>query len=176
MMVVFPDKIREEQIDSLVYADITSTKLQPLDLSETPQTIAKSKAISVLFCVPNGKEYEALLALFNDSKKMEELNRPIYFYPLVYEVEETKRRYNIDSSQPTVIFFKDGKEANRLTISQREEKESLAQAVIPELNRLPLVNIKKLEDELANETATSTKITEEQLDSNSSSNENNTTN
>lgn len=173
MMFVFPEKIREEQIDSLVYADIMSTKLQPLVLSDAPKMIAENKAISVMFCVPKGKQYETLLAIFNDPKKMEELNRPIYFYPLVYDVEETERTYKINQEKPTVLFFKDGKEANRLIIEKNDNPVVLAQEIIPELNRLPLVNIKKLEDEMAKSDATSTKITGDQTNTTTHSTVNN---
>ena len=161
MMFVFPEKIREEQMDSLVYADITSTKLQPLVLSDAPKMIAENKAISVMFCVPKGKQYETLLTIFNDSKIMEELNRPIYFYPLVYDVTEAERTYKINQEKATVLFFKDGKEANRLIIEKDDNPAVLAQEIIPELNRLPLVNIKKLENEMAKSESASTKITED---------------
>lgn len=66
MMFVFPDKIREEQIDSLVYADITSTKLQPLVLSDASKTIAENKAISVMSVyqrVSNMKRYWQFLMI-----------------------------------------------------------------------------------------------------------------
>ena len=164
MMFVFPEKIREEQIDSLVYADITSTKLQ---------TIAENKAISVMFCVPKGKQYETLLAIFNDPKEMEELNRPIYFYPLIYDIKETEQKYKINQEKPTVIFFKDGKEANRLTIEKKDYQAKLAQEMIPELNRLPLANIKKLEDEMAKSESASTKITEDQTNTTTRSTDDN---
>lgn len=173
MMFVFPDKIREEQIDSLVYADITSTKLQPLVLSDASKTIAENKAISVMFCVPKGKQYETLLAIFNDPKKMKELNRPIYFYPLIYDIKEMEQKYKINQEKPTVIFFKDGKEANRLTIEKNDNPARLAQEMIPELNRLPLANIKKLEDEMAKQDSVMTKITDDQINTTPHSTENN---
>ncbi|MBE8847714.1 hypothetical protein ABQE22_05080 [Enterococcus durans] len=173
MMFVFPEKIREEQIDSLVYADITSTKLQPLVLSDASKTIAENKAISVMFCVPKGKQYETLLAIFNDPKEMEELNRPIYFYPLIYDIKETEQKYKINQEKPTVIFFKDGKEANRLTIEKKDNQAKLAQEMIPELNRLPLANIKKLEDEMAKSESASTKITEDQANTTTRSTDDN---
>lgn len=115
-----------------------------------------------MFCVPKGKQYETLLAIFNDPKEMEELNRPIYFYPLIYDIKETEQKYKINQEKPTVIFFKDGKEANRLTIEKKDNQAKLAQEMIPELNRLPLANIKKLEDEMAKSESASTKITEDQ--------------
>ena len=147
IMFIFSQKIREEQVNSLVYADIHSPKLQPLNLNEAPKKIEESKAISVLFSVPNGEKYQELLKIFHNSKKMNELNRSIYFYPLLYNVKELEQRYNINQEQITIIFFKEGKEANRLSL-ETDQSFNLSEELIPELNRLPLTNIKKLSLEL----------------------------
>lgn len=68
-MFVFPKNIREAQVESLVYAEINSPKLKPLNINEASQTIEESKAISVLFSVPSGEMYQALMDIFHDQKK-----------------------------------------------------------------------------------------------------------
>ncbi|MEY8444669.1 hypothetical protein AALA44_00345 [Enterococcus ratti] len=150
IMFVFPSKIRQAQIDSVVYATISSSKLRPLNINEASETIKESAAISVLFSVPKGEMYQELIKVFHYSKKMQELNRPIYFYPLVYDVDELEEKYHLNQNQMTIIFFKNGKEANRLTIGKKE-RSYFSNELIPELNRLPLTKLKKLEDKLMQE-------------------------
>lgn len=166
VMFVFPQKIREEQVSSLVYADIDSPKLRPLNINEAQETITESKAISVLFSVPNGENYQELMKIFHNSQKMDELNRSIYFYPLVYNVEELEQIYNIKQEQMTVVFFKDGKEANRLTI-EKKQALNFSEELIPELNRLPLANIKKLANKLANNVTSDSMETDPEISENS---------
>lgn len=158
-MFVFPKNIREAQVESLVYAEINSPKLKPLNINEASQTIEESKAISVLFSVPSGEMYQALMDIFHDPKKMAELNRPIYFYPLVYQVNELEQRYDLKQEHLTVIFFQNGKEANRLVYNANQLSDFPTQ-LIPELNRLPLANIKKLEEELGKEAQTTSTNTQ----------------
>lgn len=146
-MIFLPEKIKADQVDSLVYSTITSDKVKGFDYSNAKQTIADSKAISAMFCVPKGETYEQVLSIFNDSKKMEELNRQIYFYPLVYDVAEEEKEYGINREQITFIFFDGGKETNRVVIG-KEGITDVSKELVPELNRLPLANIKKLELEM----------------------------
>ena len=40
---------------------------------------------------------------------MEELNRPIFYYPIVYDVHELEQKYNIRTDEVTFIFFDGGK-------------------------------------------------------------------
>ncbi|MBF8808023.1 MAG: hypothetical protein IC227_06365 [Enterococcus lacertideformus] len=149
-MFVFPQRIREEEVASLVYTTIDSPKLQPLTIGEAQKIIKESKAISVLFTVPKGEKYQELMKLFHNVRKMDELNRPIYFYPLIYHVNELAKEYNLAKNQMTIIFFKEGKEANRLTIEENKQY-NFSDELIPEINRLPLTNIQKLENELVME-------------------------
>lgn len=146
-MFLLPEKIREEQVNSLVYSSIPTSKLKPFDYSKADQKIKQSRAISVMFSKPNGKTYQDMLDVFNDPELMEELNRPIFYYPIVYDVHELEQKYNIRTDEVTFIFFDGGKEANRITAGKGGitvfDKE-----LIPELNRLPLANIKQLEEEL----------------------------
>ncbi|MBO0431249.1 hypothetical protein [Enterococcus sp. DIV0660C] len=146
-MIFLPEKIKADQVDSLVYSTITSDKVKRFDYSNAKQTITDSKAISVMFCVPKGKNYEQVLTILNDSKKMEELNRQIYFYPLVYDVAKEEKEYGINREQITFIFFDGGKETNRVVIGA-DGITDVSNELVPELNRLPLANIKKLELEM----------------------------
>ena len=109
--------------------------------------IKQSRAISVMFSKPNGKTYQDMLDVFNDPELMEELNRPIFYYPIVYDVHELEQKYNIRTDEVTFIFFDGGKEANRITAGKGGITD-FDKELIPELNRLPLANIKQLEEEL----------------------------
>ncbi|WP_165006694.1 MULTISPECIES: hypothetical protein [unclassified Enterococcus] len=153
-MFFLPEKIKEEQVESLVYSTITSDRLRPFDYSKADQTITESKAISVMFSVPKGETYQEVLSIFDDPKKMSELNRPIYYYPIVSDVSRLEKKYQIAKDQVTFVFFDKGKEANRIVAGKGTVK-NLSDELIPELNRLPLANIKKLESELSGETASS---------------------
>ncbi|HHD9694725.1 TPA: hypothetical protein ACOZQQ_000591 [Enterococcus faecium] len=146
-MFLLSEKIREEQVNSLVYSSIPTSKLKPFDYSKADQKIKQSRAISVMFSKPNGKTYQDMLDVFNDPDLMEELNRPIFYYPIVYDVHELEQKYNIRTDEVTFIFFDGGKEANRITAGKGGITD-FDKELIPELNRLPLANIKQLEEEL----------------------------
>ncbi|HGF7730804.1 TPA: hypothetical protein QFP48_000470 [Enterococcus faecium] len=146
-MFLLPEKIREEQVNSLVYSSIPTSKLKPFGYSKADQKIRQSRAISVMFSKPNGKTYQDMLDVFNDPELMEELNRPIFYYPIVYDVHELEQKYNIRTDEVTFIFFDGGKEANRITAGKGGITD-FDKELIPELNRLPLANIKQLEEEL----------------------------
>lgn len=146
-MFLLPEKIREEQVNSLVYSSIPTSKLKPFDYSKADQKIKQSRSISVMFSKPNGKTYQDMLDVFNDPELMEELNRPIFYYPIVYDVHELEQKYNIRTDEVTFIFFDGGKEANRITAGKGGITD-FDKELIPELNRLPLANIKQLEEEL----------------------------
>lgn len=146
-MFLLPEKIREEQVNSLVYSSIPISKLKPFAYSQADQKIKQSRAISVMFSKPNGKTYQDVLDVFNDPELMEELNRPIFYYPIVYDVHELEQKYNIRTDEVTFIFFDGGKEANRITAGKGGITD-FDKELIPELNRLPLANIKQLEEEM----------------------------
>lgn len=146
-MFLLPEKIREEQVNSLVYSSIPTSKLKPFAYSQADQKIKQSRAISVMFSKPNGKTYQDMLDVFNDPELMEELNRPIFYYPIVYDVHELEQKYNIRTDEVTFIFFDGGKEANRITAGKGGITD-FDKELIPELNRLPLANIKQLEEEM----------------------------
>ena len=80
-----------------------------------------------------------MLDVFNDPELMEELNRPIFYYPIVYDVHELEQKYNIRTDEVTFIFFDGGKEANRITAGKGGITD-FDKELIPELNRLPLAN------------------------------------
>ncbi|WP_275400004.1 hypothetical protein [Enterococcus faecium] len=146
-MFLLPEKIREEQVNSLVYSSIPTSKLKPFAYSQADQKIKQSRAISVMFSKPSGKTYQDMLDVFNDPELMEELNRPIFYYPIVYDVHELEQKYNIRTDEVTFIFFDRGKEANRITAGKGGITD-FDKELIPELNRLPLANIKQLEEEM----------------------------
>ncbi|OTP11800.1 hypothetical protein A5844_000014 [Enterococcus sp. 10A9_DIV0425] len=153
-MFYFPGKIREAQVSSIVYSSIHSEKLQPIPIDSANSFIKEQKAISVLFSLPKGEAYEKVMALFDDPVKINELNRPIFFYPLIYDVQELEDTYGIKKDEVTIIFFDGGKEKNRMTVTNESDK-TLRKTFIPELNRLPLTKIKQLEQEMETKTTQS---------------------
>ena len=78
------------------------------------------------------------------TRKEKELNRSIYFVPVVYDKEAFKETYKITSEEITFIFFEKGKEKNRFTY---EELTTPTNELMPGLNRLPMWNIKVLESD-----------------------------
>ncbi|MBO1299397.1 MULTISPECIES: hypothetical protein [unclassified Enterococcus] len=152
-MFFLPSKIKEAQVDTLIYSSIDSEKLQPLPFSSAHQEITDSRAVSVMFSLPKGELYQQVIDIFEDPQQSSELNRTIFFYPLVYDTPELEQQYGINKDEITIVFFERGEERNRLVLSD-ENKEDLERTLIPALNRLPLINIKQLEKELANEEET----------------------
>lgn len=141
LMVLFSrTSIRETQLEALVYPQIVTKKLVPLEYNQESKKITGTEAISVLFVKPSNPDYQAILKIL--AKQEKELNRSIYFYPLVYQVEKMAEKYQIDGEEATFVFFEEGVEKNRFTFQSIETPEK---NVIPELNRLPMWNIKVIE-------------------------------
>ncbi|MGG5358487.1 MULTISPECIES: hypothetical protein [unclassified Enterococcus] len=146
-MFIIPARIKNQQLHSLVYSRIDSEKLNPIDYGAVDRQINDRKAISVMFSVPHGELYQEVQQLLSDPEKSREMNRQIYFYPLVYDSENLESKYKIAKNQVTFLFFDDGKEKNRVEIS-KEDIPNLEKELIPELNRLPMWNLRQLEQEL----------------------------
>ncbi|MDN6664999.1 MAG: hypothetical protein L0L14_10860, partial [Tetragenococcus koreensis] len=70
-------------------------------------------------------------------------NRNFYYYPLVYQTSEVANTYDLAPDEVTFIFFQNGKEKNRFVLSSIDNPE---ENFIPELNRLPMWNIKAQEN------------------------------
>lgn len=132
--------IRENQLEALIYPQIVSEKLIPLTYNQETEKIKKTEAISVLFVKPSSPDYHAILKTLE--KQGKELNRSIYFYPLVYQTEQIAKQFQINEEEATFVFFEKGIEKNRFTFQSIEEPEK---NMIPELNRLPMWNIKVIE-------------------------------
>ena len=106
-------------------------------------------------------------------KKMEELNRPIYFYPLIYDIRKRNKNIKINQEKPTVIFFKDGKEANHLTIEKKEQSSKVRLRNDSRIEPTSVSKYQKLEDEMAKSESASTKITEDQTNTTTRSTDDN---
>jgi hypothetical protein len=146
-MFIIPARIKNQQLHSLVYSSVDSAKLKPIDYGRVDKLITDRKAVSVMFSVPHGKVYQEVQQMLSDPKKTSELNRQIYFYPLVYDTEQLESTYKLSKKQVTFLFFDDGKEKNRVVISE-EDLPNLEKELIPELNRLPMWNLRQIEQEL----------------------------
>lgn len=128
--------IRTEQVDQLIINDLPTKQIIPFSYNQGDQEIKNKKAISVVFTKPNGEQYQAAMTLL--SEKEEELNRKFYYYPIIYDADELKKKYNVSPDKVTFIFFQNGVEKNRFTFDSLEDVE---EDLIPELNRLPMFNI-----------------------------------
>lgn len=138
-VVLARKQIQIQQLETLVFPSVSSKIIEPLtDLT----VIEKEPAVTVVFASPSVKDYQEMFELI--SKKEKELNRSIYFYPVVYNVEELSKKYTINSDKMTFVFFEKGIEKNRFTY---EELETPNEELMPELNRLPMWNTKTLQTE-----------------------------
>lgn len=149
VMLLGRTSIRQSQLESLVYPKITSKQLIPLNYNQEEKKIAEAEAVSILFGIPSNSDYQAMLKIVK--KKEKELNRSIYVYPLVYQVDKIAQKYQINPTETTFVFYEEGVEKNRFTFESVEEPE---RNFIPELNRLPMWNIKVIEPDESTEEAT----------------------
>ncbi|EOL46208.1 hypothetical protein RV11_GL000492 [Enterococcus phoeniculicola] len=141
IMILLQPGIRKEEVESLVYPAIHSSKVKFFE-EDADKVIKESKAISVMYSKPDGQSYESVISLLNDSKAVKELNRTVYFYPIVYKSKQLEEKYSIDSNQVTFVFYENGVEKNRFAV---ENLKDFDKEFIPELNRLPMWNITDLQ-------------------------------
>ncbi|WHA10513.1 hypothetical protein P3T75_06845 [Enterococcus montenegrensis] len=141
-MVVAVAHIRQSEYVELIHPTIKSNKIKSFDYGSEDQEIKSANAISVMFAPPYGQELNHVLNTLNGEKK-EELNRTFYYYPLVYDTQNLAQKYKVNPSKVTFIFFEKGVEKNRFEVS---ELTNYDEEFIPELNRLPMWNIKDLDD------------------------------
>lgn len=134
-------KIRAAQIDSLIYEDLSTKKIIPFSYGQGDKVIKEKKAVSVMFAMPNQPDTRQALQIIN--QKNNELNRNFYYYPIIYQTDEIANTYDLAPDEVTFVFFQDGQEKNRFTLSSLENPE---ENFIPELNRLPMWNIKVQEE------------------------------
>lgn len=132
--------IRQDQLDELVFDSLKSDHLIPLNYQMVDQKIKDTKAISIMFSQPNGTSFENVMTVLDDPNQKTMLNRKFYYYPIVYDSETIADKYNLDPRQVTFIFFHNGKEKNRFVV---ESLKDLNNEFIPELNRLPMWNLKR---------------------------------
>jgi len=130
--------IRASEIHSLIAEEPLNKKAIFLDSQTADQEISDKTAITVLFTEPSGKTYDEILTILKNKTKMNEFNHSIYIYPMVYNIPTIEKTYNVKRAEPTVIFFENGKEKNRLTINSTEDMVAM---LIPALNQLPLASV-----------------------------------
>ncbi|MBP2100061.1 hypothetical protein [Enterococcus rivorum] len=126
--------IRNSQIQSLVNENIDSKKVTVLEYRTMDKVIADQKGITVLFSQPNVKQYTKVMDILKKPDKLAEFNRGIYIYPIVYNVQAVETKYSIVATEPTIVFFENGKEKNRLVLTKDLDLNTV---FIPEFNRLP---------------------------------------
>jgi len=134
-------KIRAAQMDNLIYEDLPTNKIVPFSYGQGDKVIKDKKAVSVMFAKPNQADTQQALKIIQQKEK--ELNRNFYYYPIIYQTDEIARTYDLSPDDVTFVFFQDGKEKNRFTLSSVDNPE---ENFIPELNRLPMWNINVQEE------------------------------
>lgn len=132
--------IRRDQINELVFDSLKSDHLIPLNYQTVEKKITETKAVSIMFSQPDGTSFENVMTILEDPTQQSMLNRKFYYYPIVYDSETIADKYNLDPRQVTFIFFHNGKEKNRFVV---ESLKDLNNEFIPELNRLPMWNLKR---------------------------------
>lgn len=142
IMVVAVAHIRQSEYVELIHPTIKSKKIKTFAYGSEDQEIKMTNAISVMFAPPYGRDYEQVMNTLA-AKKGDELNRTFYYYPLVYDTQNLAKKYKVNPSKVTFIFFEKGVEKNRFEV---DGLSNYADEFIPELNRLPMWNIKDLDD------------------------------
>lgn len=136
-LLYFRTTIRQSQLEVLIFQPNESNVLEPISYNQLDSTVKSAKAISVLLANPATENYQKMLAILNEQEK--EVNRKIYFYPLVYSDSTLLEQYQLSSEEVTFVFFEGGIEKNRFVFDSLEQAET---TLIPELNRLPMWNLK----------------------------------
>lgn len=136
-LLYFRTTIRQSQLEVLIFPPNESNVLEPISYNQLDSTVKSAKAISVLLANPATENYQKMLAILNDQEK--EVNRKIYFYPLVYSDSTLLEQYQLSLEEVTFVFFEGGIEKNRFVFDSLEQAET---TLIPELNRLPMWNLK----------------------------------
>lgn len=137
LLLFFRPSIRQSQIDTLIFQQNEVKSLEPISYNQLDSTVNSTKAISVLLANPATENYQKMISILNEQEK--ELNRKIYFYPLIYTNTVLFEQYQINPDEVTFIFFEGGIEKNRLVFDALEQAKT---TFIPELNRLPMWNLK----------------------------------
>lgn len=141
-MIVAVAHIRQSEYTELLAPTISSKKIKLFAYGSENQEIKNTNAISVMFSPPYGAQYDKVMQTLG-GKQGAELNRTFYYYPLVYDTQNVTQKYRIDPNKVTFIFFEKGVEKNRFEV---EDLTDYTDEFIPELNRLPMWNIKDLDE------------------------------
>ena len=102
-LLYFRTTIRQSQLEVLIFQPNESNVLEPISYNQLDSTVKSAKAISVLLANPATENYQKMLAILNDQEK--EVNRKIYFYPLVYSDSTLLEQYQLSLEEVTFVFF-----------------------------------------------------------------------
>jgi hypothetical protein len=141
VIITSQTRIKTSLIHKMAFEELPSAKIEPLEYAAADQTIQKTKAISVMFSKPNGEELAEVFQLIKD--KESEMNRGVYYYPIVYDTQSFLDTYGVKANEITFVFFENGQEKNRFTY---DSLKTPTEDFIPELNRLPMWNIRQLDE------------------------------
>lgn len=136
-MILVNSSIRTNQLNRLVLEDVPNEQITPVAYNKIQKQIKDKKAVSVMFSKPSGPAYDQAMTLIQ--QKEDELNRKFYYYPLVYDSAVLSDQYDLDVNDVTFVFFENDKEKNRVTVKKLKD---LDENLIPEINRLPMWNLK----------------------------------
>lgn len=126
--------IRNQEVQSTVYADVVSTKVKGLPLNHLEKTVASKQAHVILFYDPTSTGGEQVVKLLTDKEQLKQLSGTIYLYPLIYQKAQIRERYTL-ADNPVAVSFKDGKAGYRMEMKQQTLRE-LKEVFVPQLNSL----------------------------------------
>lgn len=124
------DNIRGSELESVVYNNFLTEKVIFFDYPDKDAVIQKEDSIIVMFASPHGDSFQEALDVLNLPETEAQMNRPIYFYPVVYQKNSMEASYRISGQDASFIYFEKGVEKHRFTLGELSDvKGQLADAV-----------------------------------------------
>ncbi|MGX6978348.1 hypothetical protein ACWN8V_03615 [Vagococcus elongatus] len=113
--------IRNKQIHSVLSSRLVDGEnFIAVDYQGAKPLILDKNEVTLLFVDPNGKNYSNLVKVIQDEKKKEGMTKKVYVYPLIYDIKETKRFFNL-TSDVTLIHFSNQTEVRRVSFTEPQE-------------------------------------------------------
>ncbi|MGX6961451.1 hypothetical protein [Vagococcus xieshaowenii] len=119
----FQASIRQKQVDNFLTDKITDDKhFIAVAPDELIKVIKENKQVNVLLIDPTAPQMEAITNLVHHNNDKESMKQTVYVYPMIYNVKETKKFFNL-SKGTTLFHFKNAVESYRVNFKSSEEIE-----------------------------------------------------
>lgn len=119
--------IRTQQIAAVVTGKVMLPKstLQLMPVDELDRKITTTDDLHILYVPASFAKEKNLQKALKETKLS--FKEPIYLYPLVYGIAETKQFYHLTSlEEPTLITYSKGREVKRLSLPTANNADQLA--------------------------------------------------